>query len=160
MHSFSMSSYLLLLILNYHLFLLSHLIVCHINVAHKERPLRVQSYVKNSHWAEIIDAPVLTSLRFLVGNSFIVRCYVSFGEHALEGKKNRCSLHAHVFFYVSFLSFRIRKAVQFWLWGWRTVGTWRLWGEKSFCLIQLYIAKDIKDNNQNNGDQTSKLTVV
>lgn len=46
------------------------------------------------------------------------------------GKKCRRSLHAHVFFCVPFLSFRVRKAVQFWLWEWGTVGTWRLWGEK------------------------------
>ena len=52
---------------------------------------------------------MFTSLRFLVGNSFIVRCYVSFGEHALQGKK--ADVHyMHTFFLCTFLVFQSQES--------------------------------------------------
>ena len=72
-----------------------------------------KKFTLNRHYG----CPCVYQSEILVRNSFIVRCFVSFGEHALSGKKADVHYMHTFFFYVPFLSFRVRKAVQFWLWG-------------------------------------------
>ena len=79
--------------------------------------------------------PCVYQSEILVGNSFIVRCFVSFGEHALSGKK--ADVHyMHTFFsmYLSCLS-ESGKLFSFGCGSEGQLGHGDCEVKKSFCLI-------------------------